>query len=453
MSAAKIFKRIFTRKYLTQIFHTHIAKSNAVGLDRIRAKNFQPKLKLEVEGIVRRVENRKYGFTPYKQKLVSKGPNKSPRVISIPTVRDRITLRALCNFFIELFPNLNLEIPQIKIESLKVALATKEFDSFIKIDLSSFYSSIPQEKLLTTLKKRIRKKEIIELIHKAIKTPTVISGKRSNDLNNDGIPQGLAISNVLAEIYIHEFDVKMQSKSFFYQRYVDDILILCKSAEVDKIAEDAYKILQNMGLTPHPISNSDSKSVKGSLNAGFDYLGYRIEYPKISVRKSTILKFESGLANIFTTYRYQLLKATKPAEKYRAIKICEWRLNLRITGCIFDDRRLGWMFYFSQVDSTSPLRAIDSTIQSLVSRFGLDGKIRVKSLVKAFYETRRTNKESHKYIINFDSMSVTEMRELLENFLVSKKLSGHTDEQIKSYFKMRISAVVKELERDLVTLS
>jgi RNA-directed DNA polymerase len=459
MSASKIFKSLFKKQRLIEIFNVHISGSSAVGLDRIRSTHFQKNLTSEVMGIHARVVNGNYKFTSYKQKLISKGANNYPRVISIPTVRDRITIRAICNLLSELYPQINTEIPQVKIASLKSILDAKTYNSFIKIDLSSFYTSIEQDILIKILKRKIKKTEIINLIKTAIQTPTVSVGKSTKKPNLDGVPQGLAISNILAEIFISDFDMKIRDlPNIHYQRYVDDILILCNDDIIDQVANIAYSELKKLKLKPHPFEGIDSKSLKGKLNKSFDYLGYTVEPSlmspasvdqKIGVRNSTIRRFEASIAKIFTAYRYQLTHAETPDEKARAERICEWRLNLRLTGCIFEEKRLGWIFYFSQVNTSTPLRAIDSTVESLMRRFSLVGKIKVKSLVKAFYETKRRNKTSHKYIPNFDHMTVAEKRLILARFLVSSNIDHYSDERVNSLFKMRIGAVVKELERDI----
>lgn len=199
MSASKIFKSLFKKQRLIDVFSDHIAGSAAVGLDRIRPIHFQKNLTSEVSGICERVMAGTYKFTSFKQKLISKGANSLPRVISIPTVRDRITLRVLCDF----------------------------------------------------------------------------------------------------------------------------------------------------------------------------------------------------------------------------------------------------------LNTSTPLRAIDSTVESLMRRFSLIGKIKVKSLVKSFYETKRRNKVSHKYIPNFDHMTVEEKRLILSRFLVSSDIAYYSDERINSLFKMRIGALVKEMEKDI----
>jgi len=350
---------------------------------------------------------------------------------------------------------MKLEIPQIKVDLLCKALATGTYDEFVKIDVESFYPSIQHNRLLKVIRRKIRKPEILAIINRAVATPTT-SGAAGHKVkkNFTGVPQGLAISNILAEIYLVDFDKEMAKEpGVFYQRYVDDILILCPAGRAESLATQATASLKNLGLKAHPVGEEKSKSKIGMLHDEFEYLGYKITGPKVSVRKSSIYKFETAIARILTAYRYKLLQAKVPAEANRAREICEWRLNLRITGCIYQDKRLGWVFYFSQINDTSALRALDNTVAELVDRFGLKHKIRVKRLLKAYYEASRKNKMTHRYIINFDQMSVVQKREVLMRYLGFKDIAHLSDEVIIRFFDMRIAAIVKELEEDLAAVS
>ena len=48
-----------------------------------------------------------------------------------------------------------------------------KYDSFIKLDIKSYYKSIDHDLLKKKLKRKIRKKEIIDLIFLAITTPSI----------------------------------------------------------------------------------------------------------------------------------------------------------------------------------------------------------------------------------------------------------------------------------------
>jgi len=65
--------------------------------------------------------------------------------------------------------------------------------------------------LKSRLKKKIRNPEIVAFIESAIKTPTVIKSDKNDLESKIGIPQGLSISNILAEIYLINLDRTLSS--------------------------------------------------------------------------------------------------------------------------------------------------------------------------------------------------------------------------------------------------
>lgn len=452
MTAYKKFNKIFKRKNIRDIYNDRIKLSNAIGLDRVRPQSFYNRLDSEVEIILRKIDNNTYKFTCYKEKLISKGQGKNPRIISIPTTRDRIVLRALCDFLGDVFPSIKLTLPQIVIESLSNALTSNQYGEYVKIDLKNFYPSIPHGLIFKELRKKIRKPSIINLIRKSIETPTVSGsrGRKNSNFSTIGVPQGLAISNILVEIALQRIDAKYKTMpNIWFNRYVDDILVLTPNGLAEEIANDIINDLKIIGLIPHPIGEVDSKSVRAGLSTPFSFLGYQVNRNKISVKRESILRLESSLANIFTAYRHRLVKSKNPLEKQTAINYCRWKLNLRITGCIFEGRRLGWVFYFSQINDSSCLRAIDNTVKSLIDRFNLKSNIKPKSFLKTYYESKRRNKSDHKYIVNFDTMSITEQRYVLSLMLGRERIADLPDSKISSLFKMKISAAVRELEADI----
>jgi RNA-directed DNA polymerase len=456
MTAAKAFRRIFSTRSLRKTYIDHIRTKGAIGIDRVRPSRLEPNLNPELEVISRKTRDGSYRFTAFKERLISKGQGKSPRVISIPTARDRIALRALCELLGEIFPGAKLELPHVAIESLGNALASGKFSDYVKLDLETFYPSIPHLVLFRALKQKIRKPEILALLRAAIETPTVPEsrGRKGSTANTVGVPQGLAISNLLAEITLEAIDKKYKSRpDIWYFRYVDDILILASPGKAGDIANEIVGSLVAIGLKPHPPSPSGSKSKIAPLTSPFTFLGYEITSSQISIRHESVLKFESSLASIFTSYRHRLTKATSPSEKEQAIALCRWKLNLRITGCIFEGKRLGWVFYFSQITTTARLRAVSHTIDSLLNRFSLTGVLKPKSLIKTHYESRRKNKASHGYIPNFDIMNLTEKREVLSILLGPRKIAKISDKRVGELFSMRIAMAVRELEADLAGLS
>ena len=255
MTAAKEFKTLFSVRKLRGIYFDRIKATGAIGLDRVRPYKLESSLKEELDVITKKVHAGTYHFTAFKEKLISKGQGVPPRLISIPTARDRIVLRATCDMLRNVFPEASLTLPQVAIDSLQKALASGKYTEYVKLDVKNFYPSIPHSVILRSLKKKIRKPEILTLLTSAIETPTVPVGKggKGSKPSKVGVPQGLAISNLLAEIALQSVDKPFKSRTdIWYSRYVDDILILTPAGAADSVASEVIKSLAGLGLTAHP---------------------------------------------------------------------------------------------------------------------------------------------------------------------------------------------------------
>ena len=283
--------------------------------------------------------------------------------------------------------------------------------------------------------------------------PTVneFKGSKGASSNTLGVPQGLAISNILAEISLSIFDKEINAISnIWFMRYVDDILILTPDGQAESIASNVIEKLQRLNLNPHPLNDENPKPKAGPLRESFDFLGYHISQGELLIKHESILRFESSLAKIFTAYRHALMQAKSKADKERAIAHCQWKLNLRITGCVFEGKRLGWVSYFSQITTTSQLRSVNHTVSHLIRRFRLSSDIKQKSLIKTFYELRRGTADSFKYIPNFD---IVQKRELVSMWVGKSKAEKMSNSEIERRFKYIIAKSAKELEEDISGIS
>ncbi|HHC1856515.1 TPA: reverse transcriptase domain-containing protein [Klebsiella pneumoniae] len=456
MTASRIFKKSFSERNLLKVYKEKIKDSGAIGIDRIRPSKLDLTIKNEIKFISKKVHSGNYKFTAYKEKLISKGANSNPRQISIPTARDRITLRALCECLTEIYPDSKLRLPHKVIDSLKVALNSGLYTEYAKIDLRTFYPSIEHTLIADVIKNKIRKSEIRKLIMSSLVVPTVSEFKGSKGVSENarGVPQGLAISNILAEISLSIFDKEInENTDIWFMRYVDDILILTPNGKVETMASHVIEKLQLLNLHPHPLNELSSKSKVGTLDETFDFLGYHISQGELLIKHESILRFESSLAKIFTAYRHAIQQAKNKRDKERAIAYCQWKLNLRITGCVFEGKRLGWVSYFSQISTTAQLRSVNHTVSHLIRRFSLSSDIKQKSLIKTFYELRRGTAETFKYIPNFDNLDVSQKRELVSMWIGKDKAKILSNSEIEKKFKFKIAKSAKELEEDISGIS
>lgn len=441
MSSYSILKNNINHEKLEYIYYHKIRARAVAGLDRIDKDKFDKILKDEVEIIERKVLNGSYKFTRYKKILISKGENKNPRVINIPTIRDKIVLSSLNDSLNTIYNNENCsKLPHIIIDNIKKAIDSKEYNYFIKYDIKSFYSSINQDILIKKLRYKIRSNIFLKVICNAIKSegllfPIKNSNKRED--RTEGIPEGLNISNSLANIYLLSLDKKMTSLSNIkYFRYVDDILIICNEEEKEKIdsllKKEIYKKLK---------LELNNKCDEGYIaEKKFEYLGYSFDNKLLSVRESSIYKIENSIETLLAKYRLSDI----PNEE-----LLVWKLNLKISGCIYKGKKYGWIFFYSQINDIKILSHLDWLVSKLLKRYMIS--IKPKRFKRTYYEIK--NKlHSTKYIIKFDDYSFERKKDVLKN-IYKKNIDNFTEKKINDLFENVIFKDIALLEEDIQNFS
>lgn len=438
--AHKVFRSAFSRRNLNKVYEEKISTSFASGLDGTSQQIFKSNLNDEIDLISRKVKNGNYRFTTYKPKLISKGAHRLPRALSIPTIRDRLVLRALNTVLAGVFGDAQIKRPHVYIKKISDVLSVAEQDrSFVRMDIQDFYPSVNHDILLRILKKRIRKPEILRLVSKAISTPTA-----GAVLGDRGIPQGLSISNILSSIYLQELDVKFSQKYNFF-RYVDDILIVCKSDIADIVFQEIKTDLGLLHLRCHELGIG-SKSKIVNVDQGIDYLGFQIAPNSVSVRESSFKRMIENILSVLTGYKH--LPETKKSETQLI-----WRLNLKITGCIFTGKRYGWLFFFSQTSDIHQLARLDKFIDAQLKQRNLfQLRPAIKKFVRTYHEIR-FNLDQSKYIPKFDEYDVEQMIQTLSHAQGMPEeyyRDNLTPQEITDEFKRQIGRQTKELHQDLI---
>ena len=213
--------KLFTPSRLASVFEFEIAPSSLRGLDRVGSAGFRQHRDRETRVIARKVLGGSYRFTPYRELLRPRGAKKPPRRLAVATVRDRIVLYTLKELLHEAFPDaVNRTAPNKLIRDIRTDAPRLQDAAFVKTDIRSFYDSIDQKLMLDTIAPKLPS-SILRLIERALRNPTLAHGnRRLRHLTPlaKGVPQGLAISNILAEIYLHSLDQVMHTVTLTYRR-------------------------------------------------------------------------------------------------------------------------------------------------------------------------------------------------------------------------------------------
>jgi RNA-directed DNA polymerase len=293
----------FNTEHLVGIYETYVKKGQARGRDGIHPRSLEAGIAGTCEQIAEKLNDGSYRFTRYREQLRLKGAGKPPRLLSIPTARDRIALRALADYLVLVSPNHRTKIPQHCAGDVYKTLQSTEYDAFVRLDVQNFYPSLQHKQLEAAMSRPSIAPEVRVIVMRAVRTPTAPDRERPLDRNPRGVPQGLAISNILAEFVAAQVDQAVQELGpCSYFRYVDDMILFCPTNRVSYFAREAPRIFRERGLTTHCISPHHKSNV-GYLKNGFGYLGYEFVGEKITVRKKSVHQLEARMARSFTAYK------------------------------------------------------------------------------------------------------------------------------------------------------
>lgn len=413
----ELFQRMFSPLALEWVFRDRFTTSLAKGIDRINGFQYSGRSAFELEVVSAKCLDGSFRFAPFLEQLKLKGRGKEPRVISIPIVRDRVVLHQLQKYLALIFPD---QVPRNVASSYvrQVALDVSSMDSssswVCSTDIQKFYDSINQERIVMLVGRKIKSQPVLDLIAHALRTPTVPKNtprkKHVAYKQEVGVPQGLAVSNILAAIYMADVDQAMRGiPGLHYYRYVDDVLMYGDEKLVHSSFISLKRRLARRGLQLHGLSSEKTKF--GPLDQEFSYLGYVFELPEITVRRITVERFLQSVAAKISDFKHN---KTKRLEKFkylteaRLVDIFYLELNEKITGAISQNKRYGWVAYFNQITDEKLLHEMDGAVRRMVSRVPdlvALGTGRLKKLARAYFSMKYDPRGG--YVRDYDVVKTT----------------------------------------------
>jgi retron-type reverse transcriptase len=203
-----------------------------------------------------------------------------PRDIHKSTVRDRVVhhllYKALAPFFFQIFVSdsyscqlgkgTHRAINRYTYFAQKVSENNTKQGFVLKCDIRKFFANIDHDILRRLLRERIADERTFVLLGKVIES--FDSGQEGK-----GLPLGNLTSQLLVNIYMHEFDmyVKQTLKAKYYIRYADDFVVFSNDKEY--LAEIVRLIVlflrDKLALELHP-----NKVSVETLSSGVDFLGW-----------------------------------------------------------------------------------------------------------------------------------------------------------------------------------
>lgn len=419
MEFSPLMDERFSKTLLQQTYDSHIRHATAVGRDGLQARNLDDAfLERMFDKVVQRVHDGSYRFTPYRQVLKLKGATKLPRQVAIPTVIDRLVMRAMVDILREFLGTPPQARAQDIVRAIRSDLRSGDFSDFIRLDLVNFYPSIPHSTISRILHDRQVSPQFVNLVLNASSQPVFADGKGSSSAKarDRGVPAGLSLANTIGELVLHDVDTTMrQTDDVRYYRFVDDILILAKHGRRVSERVRVTTEIETLGLRVHKRGNSDKFASGKIVSNSIRYLGYTFSRGVVTVEAERTAKLISSLARSVTMLRHSIRQfgSSDKALTEKMQARAQWWFDLSISGCISNGRRRGWLAYYSQLDDLSRLKMLDNVASNLILRLPPAAQFESKSFQRTYTLVRDPKRDRDGYILDFDNMTYTEKRKTL----------------------------------------
>jgi RNA-directed DNA polymerase len=225
----------------------------------------------------------------------------------------------------------------------------------VDADLKGYFDSIPHEKLVDVIARRIGDVEILRLIRWWLKAGVMEDDRIT--YSDTGTPQGGVSSPLMANIFLNELDrlwTERGYNSIRYEahlvRYADDLVILCRR-DAGRYYDEFKREIERLGL-----ELNEAKTRVVDAREGFDFLGMRFAYKRSRSGKMNCYKWPSPKA------------VSQVKEKVR--RAVGGRGNWKLDEAI---RRVnpilrGWGNYFRYGNSFEQFEKVDRYVRWLLRR-------------------------------------------------------------------------------------
>ena len=296
-----LYHLLYDKDWL-QLAHDYVkqnAGSVTAGCDGINMSVFDENPEDNLQQLREELESESFEPQPVRRVYIPKS-NGKVRPLGIPAIRDRIVQEALRMILEPIYEadfsqySFGFRPNRCTMDAISCVvwstIANKRFYWVVEGDISSYFDTINHRNLIGILRQRIKDKKLLRLIWKFLRAG-IMEKKLFRDTKL-GTPQGGIISPLLANIYLNELDKYMRKytglsqhektrrrkqglANFVYIRYADDFVVLSNGTE--KQAEELKEELHTFLKEKLRLNLSGEKTKITHLNAGFNFLGFKIQ--------------------------------------------------------------------------------------------------------------------------------------------------------------------------------
>lgn len=298
-----LYNKIIDLQKLTQAWNEVKKNRPSSGVDNVTFEQFEEGKAERLRQLYLELREHRYRSLPVKKVVLYKG--EKAREIALYTMRDKIVQKSVEGELKKIYESLfspqsfayrNSKSALSAVNEINHKIRSENYSWVLRLDISRFFDTIRWERLESVLRRNIREEDVLFLIRENSCSVTLEEDGELTD-KWTGIYQGSAISPILSNIYLMDFDNHMTQRTVFYVRYSDDMLLLGKSRE--ELLEEFSRIktsLNQLGL-----SLNEDKTVCTTLVEGVDFLGYHFNMDGMAIPAKAERNLEERLETMWLT--------------------------------------------------------------------------------------------------------------------------------------------------------
>lgn len=295
-------------------------------------------------------------------------PNGKKRALGIPIIKDRV-LQSAVKILIE--PIFEADFEEFSY-GFRPNLSTKDafreiykwlnfgLENVIDADISAFFDTIPHDKLMKVVERRIADGYVLKMIRAWLRAGILEEDKIIYP--KEGTPQGGVISPLLANIYLDQLDKAWKNSGMPERtgcdaklvRYADDFVILT-SKSADKPYQKLQQIMEDLGLQ----LNKEKTRIVNAKD-GFDFLGFRF-VRRYSKKRKKWITYSNPSPRAMNRVRERIRQRTdKSVIGYLKLEEVVKKLNLLL---------IGWSNYYKHTNARESFQKIQRYANQRLRKF------------------------------------------------------------------------------------